>query len=58
MAKNTTPVSPSSTGKQVREQKGVDPRDPLVTDMQSAREYGGCSPSKGKVNCPEKGYKS
>jgi hypothetical protein len=55
MARNTTPVSPTSTGKQSRERRGVDPRQPLLTDMASARMYGACTPQKGK--CVEPGEK-
>ncbi len=53
MATNTTPVAPNADGNKTTTKKGVDPRQPLVTDMQSARDYGRCSPSKGKVNCPD-----
>lgn len=56
MAKNTTPVKPTSVGRQARSQKGPDIRKPLKTDMDSAREHGRCSPTKGKVFDP--GYKS
>lgn len=55
MAKNTTPVAPSTTGKQARAGAGGDPRAPLATDMASARQYGPCSPAKGKTHTA--GYK-
>lgn len=49
MAKNTTPAAPTTTGKQVKQHPTPDVRAPLVTDMQSARDYGYCSPYKGKA---------